>query len=150
NRGMREALRAFAAAGGPIYAECGGLMYLAGAIRDLDGKDHEMAGLVPGVAVMRDRLQALGYVEVETQRRTLLGGAGLRMRGHQFRSSTLEGAATEDLAYRIRRRRGGTTELEGYGGDNLLASYVHAHWASNPLCAEGLVAACVAWASARR
>jgi cobyrinic acid a,c-diamide synthase len=141
NRAMRDSLRAFAASGAPVYAECGGLMYLARALRTLDGREHEMVGLVPGVAVMRDRLQALGYVEVETQRRTLLGGAGLRFRGHQFRYSTLEGAG-DGSAYSVRKRRGGQTHAEGYGADNLLASYVHAHWASNPLCAEGFVRAC--------
>lgn len=150
NRTMRESVRAFAEAGGPVYAECGGLMYLAQAIRALDGKDHEMVGLVPGIAVMQERLQALGYVEVETQRRSVLGGAGLRVRGHQFRYSTLQGATGEDLAYTVRRRRGGTTHAEGYGGTNVLASYVHAHWASNPLCAEGLVSSCVTFSSMRK
>ena len=90
--------------GAPIYAECGGLMYLSDAVRTLDGSTHEMVGLVAGTAVMHDRLQALGYVEVETQRRTLLGGAGLRMRGHQFRYSTLEGGRGD--AYSVIRRTG--------------------------------------------
>jgi len=149
NAPMREQIRALARAGAPVYAECGGLMYLAQAIRTLDGKQHPMVGLVPGVAVMAERLQALGYVEVETQRRTVLGGAGLRLRGHQFRYSTLEGAETGELAYSVRRRRGGTVDREGYGAGNVLASYVHAHWASNPTCAEGLVASCLAFAQAR-
>jgi cobyrinic acid a,c-diamide synthase len=142
NTTMRAAVRAFA---GPIYAECGGLMYLADAIRALDGRTHEMVGLVRGTAVMQPKLQALGYVEVETQRRSILGGAGLRFRGHQFRYSTLEGAATDELAYSVRKRRGGTTTPEGYSATpNVLASYVHAHWASNPLVAEGFVASCAA------
>ena len=67
-----------------------------------------MVGLVAGVAVMHERLQALGYVEVETQRRTLLGGAGLRMRGHQFRYSTLEGRPGD--AYSVASWRGGTVD----------------------------------------
>jgi cobyrinic acid a,c-diamide synthase len=148
NAPMRAALRAVAAAGAPIYAECGGLMYLGDAVRTLDGVTHPMLGLVAGTAVMHDRLQSLGYVEVETQRRTLLGGAGLRMRGHQFRYSMLEGAHGD--AYSIRKRRGGTVELEGYGQGNILGSYVHVHWASNPLVAEGFVAACVRFAEAQR
>lgn len=139
----RAALRAHAARGGPVYGECGGLMYLAQALRTLDGRRHEMAGLVPGTAVMSDRLQALGYVEVETVRPTVLGGPGLRFRGHQFRYSTLEGAAApEDLAYRLRRPVRGGVSAEGHGAGSVLASYVHAHWASNPLAAAGLVDAC--------
>ncbi|HEX4457984.1 MAG TPA: cobyrinate a,c-diamide synthase, partial [Polyangia bacterium] len=147
NEPMRAALRDFAARGGPIYAECGGLMYLADAIRTLDGTTHPMLGLVAGTAVMHDRLQSLGYVEVETQRRTLLGGAGLRMRGHQFRYSTLQGGSGD--AYNIRKRRGGTVEAEGYGAGNILGSYVHVHWASNPLVAEGFVTACSRFAEER-
>jgi cobyrinic acid a,c-diamide synthase len=147
NAPLRDSLRALAAAGAPIYAECGGLMYLADAIRTVDGNRHPMVGLVAGTAVMHDRLQALGYVEVETQRRTILGGAGLRMRGHQFRYSTLEGGSGD--AYTVRRRRGGSVEAEGYGADNVLGSYVHVHWASNPMVAEGLVAACVRFRASR-
>jgi cobyrinic acid a,c-diamide synthase len=149
NRGVLDGIRAFAGRGAPVYAECGGLMLLARAIRTLDGREHEMAGVIDGVAVMGERLQALGYVEVETRRRTVLGGAGLRFRGHQFRYSSLERPEPGD-AYSVRKRRGGSTEMEGHGGANVLASYVHAHWASNPLCAEGFVATCAAWAESRR
>ena len=66
NRAMIDAVRGFAQSGGPIYAECGGLMYLSDCIRTLDGRAWPMVGLVAGEAVMSERLQALGYVEVET------------------------------------------------------------------------------------
>lgn len=143
NRSMRAAIAAFAASGRPVYAECGGLMYLCSAIRTLDGVEHPMAGLLPGVACVRNRLQALGYAEVETTAPTCLGPAGLRMRGHQFRYSDLEAMPPAGpTAYRVTRRRGGDTFTEGYGEGNLLASWVHVHWASCPAAAEGLVAAC--------
>src|SRR5262249_19321815 len=57
NKSMRASIRDFARRGGPIYAECGGLMYLATAIETLDGCRYDMVGLVPGAAIMRDRLQ---------------------------------------------------------------------------------------------
>ncbi|WP_437623194.1 cobyrinate a,c-diamide synthase [Sorangium sp. So ce1151] len=183
NAAMRAEIRAFADSGGPIYAECGGLMYLTEAIRTLDGRAHPMVGLVPAEAVMCEKLQALGYVEVETQARTILGGAGLRFRGHQFRYSELRPARPEpgpappepapaqaepppaaptapaapaaapaltetplpiEHAYSVRRRRGGQVAREGYRAQGVLASYVHAHWASNPLVPEGLVASAAA------
>ncbi|WP_437531126.1 cobyrinate a,c-diamide synthase [Sorangium sp. So ce726] len=166
NAALRDEIRAFAARGGPIYAECGGLMYLTEAIRTLDGRAHPMVGLVPAEAVMCEKLQALGYVEVETQARTILGGAGLRFRGHQFRYSELRPSQraappTEpppaqapsppeqaplpiEHAYSVRRRRGGQVSREGYRAGSVLASYVHAHWASNPLVPEGLVASAAA------
>jgi len=140
NASMRADVAAFAGSGRPIYAECGGLMYLTGAIRTLDGRAHAMAGVLPGEAVMSDRMQALGYVEVETQERSPLGPPGLRFRGHQFRYSELSGVPDETArVYSVRRRRGGDTSREGYRVGNVLASYVHAHWASNPAVARNLV-----------
>jgi cobyrinic acid a,c-diamide synthase len=144
NGAMREAVRAFAASGRPVYAECGGLMYLASALRTLDGALHPMAGALPGVAVMHEQLAALGYAEVETTAPSPLGPAGLRLRGHQFRYSTLEVPAEVARVYAVRRRRGGPAEREGYAAGGLLASYVHLHFASCPAAAEGLVAACAA------
>jgi cobyrinic acid a,c-diamide synthase len=140
---MLDGLRDHARRGRPLYAECGGLMLLCEAIRTLDGRRHPMAGVLPGEAVMSDRLEALGYVEVETRAPCLLGGTGLRFRGHQFRYSRLTGAEAAAGAYSVRRRRGGETFTEGYAAGAVLGSYVHAHWASNPLAAEGFVRACV-------
>jgi len=145
NHSLRADVLAFARRGGPIYAECGGLMFLTQAIRTLDGARHAMVGLLPTEACMREQLQALGYVEVETQSRTLLGEKGTRFRGHQFRYSELEPeppATLLERAYSLRRRRGGETTSEGYRHHNVLASYVHAHWASNPNVAAALVDAC--------
>jgi cobyrinic acid a,c-diamide synthase len=143
NHAMLDGIRKFAARGAPIYAECGGLMYLAEGIRTLDGATHRMAGLLPGIAVMRDRLQALGYVEVETRTASILGPAGLKFRGHQFRYSELEGGGRDvEEIYTVAPRWGRAPFTEGYRAGNGLASYVHAHWASNPRAAEGFVASC--------
>jgi cobyrinic acid a,c-diamide synthase len=142
NRSMIDAVRTFAHCGGPVYAECGGLMYLTRAIRTLDGSSFPMAGLIPADALMHDRLQALGYVEVETVAPSILGEAGLRFRGHQFRYSTLQPEpGGVERVYAV-RPRWGNEFAEGYRAENLLATYVHAHWASNPSAAAGLVEAC--------
>jgi len=143
NQSMIAEVREFAARGGPIYAECGGLMYLTRAIRTLDGATFPMVGLIPADAVMHDRLQAIGYVEIETIAPSLLGPAGLRFRGHQFRYSTLAPAPGGiEHTYSV-RPKWGDEFTEGYRSGNLLASYVHAHWASNPSAAAGLVHSCV-------
>jgi len=142
NSSMRNDVAAFAEAQGPIYGECGGLMYLSSGIRTVDGVLHAMVGLIPGEAEMRDRLQALGYVEVETQDATMFGPSGLRFRGHQFRYSDFRLPAEVECVYSVRRRRGGELFQEGYRQGSTLASYVHAHWASNPLLAQGFVQAC--------
>jgi cobyrinic acid a,c-diamide synthase len=142
NHAMLAAVRSFAARGGPIYAECGGLMYLARAIRTLDGATFPMAGLIPADAVMHDRLRAIGYVEVETTTPTILGVTGLNFRGHQFRYSTLEPDPLDIARAYTVRPKWGNSFAEGYCANNILASYVHAHWASNPSIAAGLVDSC--------
>ena len=153
NAAMRRAVETFAGTGGPIYAECGGLMYLSRAIVTQGGVSHPMVGLLPAETIMKERLVALGYVEVETQEPTILGPPGLRFRGHQFRYSELGPFARATAeAYTIRKRRGGETSREGFllGPGQVLASYVHAHFASNPKVAAGLVAACAAYRAKRR
>lgn len=151
NRAMLDAVREFARRGGPIYAECGGLMYLADAIRTLDGRRWPMAGIVGGEAVMADRLQALGYVEVETRAGSIVGPAGMRLRGHQFRYSTLTPPPPDSLkrVYSVRPRWGGAPFAEGYRTGSVLASYVHVHWASNPQAAARFVDSCAAWRAQR-
>ena len=146
NTALRTAIVEFARAGGPVYAECGGLMYLATAIRTLDGRSHAMVGLIPGETVMCDRLQSLGYVEVETIERSILGPSGLRFRGHQFRYSELRLERSVDCVYSACDRPGSTAFAEGYRLGNVVASYIHAHWASNPRIAEALVESCSLWA----
>lgn len=141
NQPLLAAIRALAALGRPIYTECGGLMYLSESIVDHAGRRHAMLGLIEGCAVMTDRLQALGYVEVETRRPTLLGPAGTRFRGHQFRHSRFEGPAPD--LYELTAARSGTRDAEGYGGENLVGSYVHAHWARSPAVAQTFVDHCV-------
>jgi cobyrinic acid a,c-diamide synthase len=142
NRPMLESLRAHARRGRPIYAECGGLMYLCDAIATLDGTEHPMLGLVPGRATMTRELQALGYVEVETRDASPIGPAGTRFRGHQFRYSRFE-SAIDPARYALSIARSGARAIEGYGQANVLGSYVHAHWADSPHIPEHFVERCV-------
>jgi cobyrinic acid a,c-diamide synthase len=144
NDAMVRAVRNFAATGGPVYAECGGLMYLTEGIRTLDGATHALVGLIPGIAVMHDRLQAIGYATIETRASSFLGAAGTTWRGHQFRYSILDPAppAAIERLYRVAPRWGGDPFDEGFHRGNVVASYVHSHWASNPGVAVNFVNAC--------
>ncbi len=144
NESMLKAVRAFSANGRPVYAECGGLLYLQKSLVTTAGDMFPMVGLFPGRAVMADRLQAIGYVEVITTRSTWLGEAGLRFRGHQFRYSSLvfQSGDEPDLAYGLHRRRDKNTTDEGYVSGQILASYVHSHWASNPNIPKEMVKRC--------
>jgi cobyrinic acid a,c-diamide synthase len=142
NKIMLEAVRLFAAEGRPIYAECGGLMYLADAIEDLDGETHGMVGLLPATVRMRPRRLSLAYTEVALQEDSPLGVRGSVARGHEFHYSSLDPVpASIARVYRL-RRRGGEEHAEGYRIGNALLSYVHLHFASNPEFARHFVEAC--------
>jgi cobyrinic acid a,c-diamide synthase len=142
NVAMRRAVRHFADSGRPIYAECGGLMYLAESLEDGGGAAHEMVGVLPVRVRMSPRRMALGYTEVAFTGETPLGPSGAIARGHEFHYSSVdpvpEGVAR---AYRI-TQRGAERRAEGYLVGRTLMSYVHLHFASNPALAPSLVAAC--------
>ena len=138
NRPLLEALRRQATAGLPIYAECGGLMLLSAAI---DGR--AMAGIFPARAQMLERRQALGYREVTLQHDGPLGLAGTVARGHEFHYSTLAMPPQVCRDYRLSRRGGVDLGAEGYRVGNVLGSYVHLHFASNPQLAGNFVNFCL-------
>ncbi len=143
NHAVRKAVRAFAERGQPIYAECGGLMYLADALEDLEGAMHPMVGLLPATVRMRPRKLSLGYAEVQFTGDTVLGPAGTAARGHEFHYSTLEPVPESvPRRWRLSRRRGGE-RAEGYAVGDTLLSYIHLHFASNPALAPAFVDRCV-------
>ena len=142
NKAIRNAVRVFADEGRPIYAECGGLMYLAEALEDLDGTTHPMVGLLPATVRMRPRRLSLSYTEVTLQADSPLGPSGTVARGHEFHFSSLDPVpASVARVYRLRRRRG-DERGEGYQIGNALLSYVHLHFGSNPRIATSFVRAC--------
>jgi cobyrinic acid a,c-diamide synthase len=144
NEGLKRQIVQQAAAGLPIYAECGGLMYLSQEIQDLEGRPHVMAGVLPLQVRMLKRLKALGYREITLMADGLLGPAGTKARGHEFHYSEID-AETGDLLrlYRLTARQGTETAAEGYYIKNVLASYVHLHFGSNPEVARNLVQKCL-------
>jgi cobyrinic acid a,c-diamide synthase len=141
NAAMRKAVRAFAERGGPIYAECGGMMYLTQTIRDFDGRLHEMVGLFPAETVMRRTGLTLGYRDVTVTRPCLLGDAGLIARGHEFHYSTLVPTGTLDYACTLTDANGQPRGQDGLIVGNTVALYTHLHFASQPALARALVAA---------
>lgn len=142
NTTMVEAVRTFARSGRPIYAECGGLMYLAEQLEDESGTLHEMVGVLPATARITPRRLTLGYAEVEVVRDTPLAPAGTVLRGHEFHISRLDDVpASVPRAYAARARRSGAPRAEGFLVGNTLMSYMHVHFGSHPQVARHLVAA---------
>jgi cobyrinic acid a,c-diamide synthase len=138
NGAFIEALRRAHQAGIPIYAECGGLMYLVEAIQDSAGVRHPMVGLLPGLCRLTDRLQNFGYKEVQSLRDSVLGPQGMRTRGHEFHYSLWEGRPQDTGLYWTHSSHGDEQE-EGYSVANLTASYVHLHFDACPQVARSLV-----------
>jgi cobyrinic acid a,c-diamide synthase len=146
NREMQEAVRQFARRGLPLYAECGGLMYLTQGIEAVHGKRYPMVGLLPVWSRMLNRLKSLGYVEVTLTNDSLWGERGAVLRGHEFHYSELIGSPLDapcwTQVYKIKRRRSEKAFSEGFQQNNVLASYVHLHWASQPGNVEVFINQC--------
>lgn len=140
NRAMLQAVRAAHAHGVQIYAECGGLMYLAQSLTDFDGKAYPMAGLLPVATSMSGGRLTLGYREIEALSDGPLLPKSARARGHEFHWSIANAPASPDqAAYAVRSQN---SRLEGFRAPNLWASYIHLHFAANPAIAPRFVSAC--------
>lgn len=144
NAALLTAIRRFHAAGHPIYAECGGFMYLTEALVDEAGVRWPLVGIVPGEAHMQPRLVGLGYRLATACRDNLLLRQGATVRGHEFHYSTwsLTPDRLDDrAAWQLRRRADdASVRLDGYASHNLLASYLHIHFGQEETLAARLVA----------
>jgi len=142
NRSMRTEIQAFSRGGMPIYAECGGFMYLCDNLSDLQGNRYAMANCFPFSTRMLPRRKALGYREVELTGQTLLGKAGQRLRGHEFHYSEITHVSDSiPTMYKVAARIGNRHTVEGYQVQNTLGSYIHLHFGSQPDAARDFVKA---------
>jgi cobyrinic acid a,c-diamide synthase len=135
NEPMRAAIAEFAANHAPVYAECGGFMYLTQAIVDLSGRSWPMAGIFPTSARMQKRLAKLGYIEVENCEAAGWLSPGECARGHEFRYSIID--PMPETICRVYK-----DPAEGYRVGSVLGSYVHLHFLSCPNFAAGFVRDC--------
>jgi len=142
NEPFLHSLGQFVASGRPVYAECGGLMYLASELVTLDARRHRMASVLPLSIEMLTRLEGFGYTEVELQNDCLIGKRGARLRGHSFHYSRVTHCGHIERRYRTRQILTGNENDEGYSLDNVLASYIHLSFAANPEAAAHFVRSC--------
>ncbi|MEO1147399.1 MAG: cobyrinate a,c-diamide synthase [Cyanobacteria bacterium J06638_22] len=130
NRAALQSVRQAIATGMPIYAECGGLMYLSQGIVDFAGKAWELIGTLPTWAEMGDRL-TLGYRRAIAQHNTPVVTAGQVVWGHEFHRSQLATTFPSPL-YKLHRFEGTPVGEEGWHSAHLHASYLHLHWGASP------------------
>jgi cobyrinic acid a,c-diamide synthase len=139
NGPLREEIRAAAGDGMPIYAECGGLMYLARSMA-WKGKSREMVGALPCDIVMHERPRGHGYMHLRSNGNGGWFAAGAEVRGHEFHYSEIAHPGEMTFAWEVLRGTGVDGSHDGILHRNILASYAHLHSLGSPEWAPGLVA----------
>ena len=139
NKPIRQEIKLAAERGMPIYAECGGLMYLGRSIRDLEGNEYPMAGAIPVSSQIDSPRLSLGYRTVQALADGPLLRQGEVVRGHEFHWSVLEKNADSPNAYSVIDKG---KYREGFHSMNLLASYIHLHMGSLPSMAVRFIKNC--------
>ncbi len=140
NGTMKKEIREAVEAGMPVYAECGGFIYLTGGT--VGQTLNEFVGVFPVLTRMLPRRKALGYREVELLADSPIGSMGTVARGHEFHYSEME--EMPDAVERVYRvnKNGKDLGTEGYRYKNCLASYIHLHFGSCPEVAVAFVEKC--------
>ena len=146
NAAMRSAVRKASEDGMPIYAECGGLMYLSKRICRVEGGSYEMCGVLEAEARMSEGRRSLGYVEMAARADTVLCERGWAVRGHEFHYSSVSPMGRSEYAFDLGRGAGIEGGRDGMMAGNTLAGYTHIHFASNPRMPGRFVDCCYDYA----
>lgn len=145
NVSMKADIGSAIAAGLPVYAECGGFIYLTRGVMDEKNEPasfSEFVGIFPVSTRMLPRRKALGYREVEFAADAAIASAGTVARGHEFHYSEMEEMPPDvERIYRV-KKGGVDLGLEGFRSGNCLASYIHLHFGSCPEIAPTFVESC--------
>ena len=148
---FKESLRKAIEQGLPVYAECGGLMYLS---RNLcvDEKVYPMVGVFPIDTVLERKPQGLGYIRVQVDGPNPFYPQGAVLTGHEFHYSSvrsLDDVSGGSCAFRVLQGHGMNGSRDGICRFNALGTYVHLHALGEPLWAEGIVRNAAAYRSSR-
>jgi cobyrinic acid a,c-diamide synthase len=147
NTGFRSELKRLAEAGLPIYAECGGLMYLGKEIV-LEDVAYPMAGVLPVVFGLSPKPKGHGYTIVTVDGKNPFYPAGMEIRGHEFHYSwvaSFEETVDCRLVFSMKRGTGFLNHRDGVCYKNILATYTHIHASGTPEWARALVRNAVAF-----
>ncbi|MEK6546646.1 MAG: cobyrinate a,c-diamide synthase, partial [Nitrospinota bacterium] len=150
NKSLAREIKDLAERNIPIYAECGGLMYLGKGLKDLKDRRYDMVGLFSYISKMTKKRMVLGYREVIATKDCPFMDKGEKIRGHEFHYSNIDEPSNKiKKVYQLTNpptppfRKGGKKGgLEGYLYKNTLSSYIHLHFGSNPEFAKGFIEKC--------
>ena len=133
NKGFRDSLKGKIEQGLPVYAECGGLMYLGESLI-VDDKTYPMAGAMPFTCALEKKPQGHGYTILEVIRQNPYYPVGDVLKGHEFHYSRPLIDWSEGIIsiFKVQRGRGLDGERDGLCKKNALATYTHIHAAGNP------------------
>jgi cobyrinic acid a,c-diamide synthase len=139
NHTFRKALREEIEKGLPVYAECGGFMYLGKSLV-VDEKTYPMVGAIPIEFVLKKRPQGHGYTVLEVNASNPFYPVGEILKGHEFHYSKAVFSREEsmDFVFKVYRGKGVDGERDGICVKNVLATFTHIHAAGNPRWAKGL------------
>ena len=140
NKAFKESLKQRIEAGLPVYAECGGLMYLGNHLL-VDGKTFPMADVLPVSFVLEKKPQGHGYTVLEVLRQNPYHEVGETLRGHEFHYSRaiMDDSTKARAVFKVLRGWGLDGERDGLCKKNLLATYTHLHAGGNRAWAKNLV-----------
>ena len=128
NKSMLFQIKNFHLENRPIFAECGGLMYLMNSIHD-----DKQVNIYPYKSVLTDKVQALKYTIAEVTEDNIIAKKGEKFNGHEFHySKVLVNEPKNSFAFKILRGKGSYNNMDGFMEKNTLASYVHTHVAAMP------------------
>ncbi|MEW6713600.1 MAG: cobyrinate a,c-diamide synthase [Nitrospirota bacterium] len=159
NKSMLASVKNWSDEGKPVYAECGGFMYLTEGIwtnkRAIDnnplppfskGEFYEMAGIFPFETQMKAKLSKLGYREAVLKQDSILGEKGMTLRGHEFHYSEIadrtQNTEPKTHIYKLKDGAGNALLDEGYMVKNTFGSYIHIHFGSNKKIAGNFINFC--------
>ena len=146
NESMRAAVKRAYDAGMPIFAECGGFLYLKERLTDMDGADWPMAGILPGGAHYTGKLSRFGYVELTAQEPGFAAQVGESSRAHEFHYYDSDDNGTAFHAQKPLSKRSWDC---CYSNDHLFAGFPHLYLPAASTFAEGFVRAAAAYKEAR-
>lgn len=141
NEGFRRSLKESINQGLPVYAECGGLMYL-GETLVVDQRSYPMAGALPIRLLLDKKPQGHGYTVMRVEEPNPFYPVGKTLRGHEFHYSRAVVTSDKDIhfVFRVKRGHGVDGTHDGIVKHNLLATYTHIHGAGDPSWAKSFYA----------
>lgn len=137
NKTFRDSVKRSAEAGLPIYAECGGLMFLSRSLL-LKDRQYPMAGVFEQDITLEKRPQGHGYQEVKVDRQNAFFPVGDVIRGHEFHYSRIMGFDKNNTVLEVKRGVGLGEGRDGIVYKNVMACYLHIHSSGTPQWADGM------------